>query len=335
MALEGLCCYIFVIRKDEKMKRNIFKLIIVTQLMLVVSIPTFAGQWQKGQGPNMDKWCYLNDDGTWAADGWKMIDGTFYYFDAEGWMLANTTTPDGGKVGADGAWIQEKAEGVTQNATVAEQNNSSIYPVKAPENVHWTEEFQVSWVFGKHKNGQLQHRYAYCIYNENTGERLSRYTGNMSPNGTSVTLGLSNEIVNKMESGTAYYFEVYAVDDSNNYQLSPSVRSESKIYTRPDVVLPAPTNLRWDGTKIVYDLPGISQEMTYQTHYQILYSPQKDGNYKKLQEGTSKLNSGSDMQRYMKAPGYYKYRLFLNSKDIQKALPSEYSEYSEAYHYTK
>ena len=42
--------------------------------------------------------------------GWQIIDGKAYYFNASsegvtGAMLANTTTPDGYQVGADGAMI--------------------------------------------------------------------------------------------------------------------------------------------------------------------------------------------------------------------------------------
>ncbi len=37
--------------------------------------------------------------------GWKKIDGAYYYFDMGGRMLENTITPDGYKVGTDGAWM--------------------------------------------------------------------------------------------------------------------------------------------------------------------------------------------------------------------------------------
>lgn len=61
-----------------------------------------AGQWkQDGNG-----WCYQNDDGTWQTGGWFTdADGKSYYFNEWGYMLANTTTPDGQRVGADGALI--------------------------------------------------------------------------------------------------------------------------------------------------------------------------------------------------------------------------------------
>lgn len=39
-----------------------------------------------------------------AAIGWKQINGTWYYFNNEGKMLKNTTTPDGYYVNSNGVW---------------------------------------------------------------------------------------------------------------------------------------------------------------------------------------------------------------------------------------
>ena len=46
------------------------------------------------------------DEGKLTA-GWKVIDGSWYFFDFEGVMLVNTITPDGYLVGADGKWIKQ------------------------------------------------------------------------------------------------------------------------------------------------------------------------------------------------------------------------------------
>ena len=51
-------------------------------------------------------WWYQNADGSYPANTWKEIGGKQYYFGSDGYMLENTTTPDGYQVGADGAWIQ-------------------------------------------------------------------------------------------------------------------------------------------------------------------------------------------------------------------------------------
>lgn len=79
-------------------------------LSLSAAFPAMAGSWKNGAGDNAARWWYDNGDNTWAANGWRWIDGNqdgvseCYYFDAEGWLLTATTTPDGYNVNADGAW---------------------------------------------------------------------------------------------------------------------------------------------------------------------------------------------------------------------------------------
>lgn len=57
-----------------------------------------------------NRWWYRNADGTYPANGWYYLPTQtgekWFYFDQEGWMLSDTVTPDGYRVGADGAWIQ-------------------------------------------------------------------------------------------------------------------------------------------------------------------------------------------------------------------------------------
>ena len=96
-------------------------------------LPRFGG---KGKGNANGKgawlrdhvgWWYANADRSYTTNNWQKIDGLWYFFDSRGYMesskwimtagkwyyvsssgamLANTTTPDGYRVGADGAWIQ-------------------------------------------------------------------------------------------------------------------------------------------------------------------------------------------------------------------------------------
>ena len=71
------------------------------------TMTSFAAQWQR----NDIGWWWQEDNGTWPANTWKWLDGNgdniaeCYYFDGNGYMLANTTTPDNYQVNADGAWI--------------------------------------------------------------------------------------------------------------------------------------------------------------------------------------------------------------------------------------
>ncbi len=52
-----------------------------------------------------NNWFYLNQSGAMVV-GWYQVGDKWYYFDQSyGTMLADTTTPDGYRVGTDGAWI--------------------------------------------------------------------------------------------------------------------------------------------------------------------------------------------------------------------------------------
>ena len=87
-------------------------IIIVSVLMTMISgMTAFGAVWRLGQEPNGGRWWYDNEDGTYARDGWYWLDGNrdgvaeCYYFDGDGWMAADTVTPDGYRVNGDGAWV--------------------------------------------------------------------------------------------------------------------------------------------------------------------------------------------------------------------------------------
>lgn len=90
----------------------------VLVLTMAMGFPAFAGEWRSdSQG-----WWYQNDDGSYPANRWQEIGGKQYYFDGNGYMLANTTTPDGKRVGGDGAMIQtESVSQITYTADSATQ----------------------------------------------------------------------------------------------------------------------------------------------------------------------------------------------------------------------
>lgn len=66
-----------------------------------LSFVAFADEWKQ----NATGWWYENDNGSYPVDCWREINGKQYYFDGSGYLLLNTTTPDGKQVGADGAMI--------------------------------------------------------------------------------------------------------------------------------------------------------------------------------------------------------------------------------------
>lgn len=60
--------------------------------------------WEQDNGA----YRYRQEDGKYAISQWVLDEGVYYYLDSNGRMLADTTTPDGYLVAADGSWVQEK-----------------------------------------------------------------------------------------------------------------------------------------------------------------------------------------------------------------------------------
>ncbi|MSS38739.1 hypothetical protein [Clostridium porci] len=88
-------------------------------MSMAMSMTAFAGMgsWQQ----NATGWWWQRTDNSYPASEWKWIDGNgdgtveSYYFDGNGYLITNTTTPDGYTVNADGAWVQD---GVVQKRQV-------------------------------------------------------------------------------------------------------------------------------------------------------------------------------------------------------------------------
>lgn len=76
-------------------------------LSAVMVMTSYAGSWQR----NEKGWWWLEDNGSYPVSTWCWLDGNgdgiseCYYFDNNGYMLANTITPDGYQVNGDGAWV--------------------------------------------------------------------------------------------------------------------------------------------------------------------------------------------------------------------------------------
>ena len=67
-----------------------------------MAFAAYGGEWKQD---NIG-WVYQNDDGSYQMNGWFTdVNGKSYYFNEQGYMLYNTITPDGQRVGADGALI--------------------------------------------------------------------------------------------------------------------------------------------------------------------------------------------------------------------------------------
>lgn len=75
-------------------------------ISVLYATAAFAADWKQ------DKvgWWYVEDNGTYPTNCWKWINEKCYYFGADGYMLANTVTPDGYTVDASGAWLPNVAK---------------------------------------------------------------------------------------------------------------------------------------------------------------------------------------------------------------------------------
>lgn len=98
-----------IIKGDKKMKK-VGLLLTVVSISLSIQLTAYAG-WENADNGN---WKY-KDEATdqYYNDGWHWIDsdgdgtGECYYFDNNGLIIKNTTTPDGYIVNADGKWVQK------------------------------------------------------------------------------------------------------------------------------------------------------------------------------------------------------------------------------------
>lgn len=59
-------------------------------------------------------WWWRNADGSYPTSQWKEVDGKQYYFGSDGYMLTNTTTPDGYRVDINGALIPNEEQNPIQ-----------------------------------------------------------------------------------------------------------------------------------------------------------------------------------------------------------------------------
>lgn len=107
-----------------------FRLLIITTLItLSTSLSAFAGSWEE----DAKGWWYKNNDGSYPRGTWFTFatTGKQYYFDNDGYLLVNTTTPDGYKVGPDGAYLDSDPSNIAK-ANAANNKKSGSYVNSGP-----------------------------------------------------------------------------------------------------------------------------------------------------------------------------------------------------------
>ena len=101
-------------------------LLTASLLSLTMTSAAFAGQWVK----DAKGWWYQRDNGTYPVSEWmRDTDGNWYYFGGDGYMLADTITPDGNRVNQSGAWIPggSGAASKSDNSIANLKNSNSEY----------------------------------------------------------------------------------------------------------------------------------------------------------------------------------------------------------------
>lgn len=158
------------------MKKHILAVILAAALACVMSVPAMAGVWTLTAG---GRWQY-DVYGRGTEDGmlksqWAWLDGNndgifeCYYFDADGYMAADTTV-DGYTVNSNGQWtvdgvVQTKVNGVSVNSANAVELTS-----ETPTELHYAEQFDtaqtaggLTWNEGIRLQGDLSHA-SYVTY---------------------------------------------------------------------------------------------------------------------------------------------------------------------------
>ncbi len=117
-----------------------WKKVAITTAVLSATITStaFAGTWKTADG---GKWWYDNGNGSYTSNGWQWIDGNgdgvaeSYYFDGNGYLLTNTTTPDGYTVNENGAWVLNGAIQTKTVSTTAEPIGEADFVVSGDNSV--------------------------------------------------------------------------------------------------------------------------------------------------------------------------------------------------------
>jgi hypothetical protein len=147
----------------------------------VMAFSAMAGVWKQD---NVG-WWYDNGNGTYPSNSWQWIDGDnngtaeCYYFDRTGYMLANTTTPDGYQVNATGAWVENgtvKTRNVRATGqTTYTKSNSKSEEKKSNSNSNNSNRQNSSDTRGETKKKEKKSQY--LLYDEKYSYIGGFYTG--------------------------------------------------------------------------------------------------------------------------------------------------------------
>lgn len=102
----------------KRMVKQAVMLAMAMAMTIGAATTAMAGQWKQ----DAKGWWWQEDNGSYPTSQWKWLDGNkdgiaeCYYFDGTGYMMANTTTPDGYAVNSEGQWTESGAVKTQGNA---------------------------------------------------------------------------------------------------------------------------------------------------------------------------------------------------------------------------
>ena len=122
-------------------------LLAISVAFLLSALPSFSVGFTKGS--SRDAWWYDLGHENYLRSTWQWIDtdndgvAECYYFDADGWMYTDTTTPDGYTVDENGAWTvdsvvqtRESQEDTTGETDTASGQDGSSYKQETMDRIN-------------------------------------------------------------------------------------------------------------------------------------------------------------------------------------------------------
>ena len=103
----------------KRMAKQAVMLAMAAAMTVGAATTAMAAEWKQ----DTKGWWWQEDNGSYPTSQWKWLDGNkdgiaeCYYFDGTGYMMANTTTPDGYVVNSEGQW--------TENGVVKTQGSAA------------------------------------------------------------------------------------------------------------------------------------------------------------------------------------------------------------------
>ena len=132
---------------NSKHKFMVKFLLAISVAFLLSALPSFSVGFTKGT--SRDAWWYDLGNENYLRSTWQWIDtdndgvAECYYFDADGWMYTDTTTPDGYTVDENGAWTvdsvvqtRESQEDTTEETDTASGQDGSSYKQETMDRIN-------------------------------------------------------------------------------------------------------------------------------------------------------------------------------------------------------